>query len=127
MSRRSIETPTFAHQNPIPVATRIGPLVASGVIPPFDPGSRTTPAGLSDQVANLFTHIGAALEAAGAGWEHVARIAFYANDPDARGVINPFWEQHFPDPESRPSRHTHIHPDGGTPSITCDFLAYVDG
>ncbi|MFV0526760.1 MAG: RidA family protein [Acidimicrobiales bacterium] len=127
MTRRSIHIDSFAHENPIPVATRIGPFVASGVIPGFDPGSRDMPQELSDQAANLFTHIGNALEAAGAGWDDMAKISFYANHPDARAVVNPFWEKYFPDPESRPSRHTHITDGGGRPRITCDFIAYVTG
>jgi len=125
MTRRSIETDSFQHANPIPVATRIGPLITSGVIPAFDPGTRDLPDALEDQIANLFVHIGNALAGAGAGWDDVAKISFFANDPDARGKINPFWLEKFPDPDSRPSRHTQISADGGRPSISCDFTAYV--
>ena len=125
MTRQSIEIESFQHENPIPVATRIGPLVTSGIIPAFDPGTRNLPESLEDQVANLFTHIGNALAAAGAGWEHLAKVTFFANDPDARGKINPFWLERFPDADSRPSRHTQINPGGNRPSISCDFIAYV--
>lgn len=127
MARRSIETDSFQHQNPIPVATRIGPLVTSGVIPGLDPGTRNLPESLDDQIANLFTHIGNALAEAGADWGDVAKIDFFANDPDARAKINPFWLERFPDPESRPSRHTQITPSDGRPSISCNFIAYVEG
>ncbi len=40
MTRRSIEIESFSHQNPIPAATRIGPLLVSSIIPPFDAGTR---------------------------------------------------------------------------------------
>jgi 2-iminobutanoate/2-iminopropanoate deaminase len=126
MARRSIETDSFAHENPIPVATRIGPLLASGIIPAFDSGTRNMPESLEEQVANLFVHIGNALAGAGARWEHVAKITFFANDPEARGKINPSWLEKFPDPESRPSRHTQITADGGHPRISCDFIAYIE-
>lgn len=127
MTRQSIHTDSFEHQNPIPVATRIGPLLVSGVIPGFDPGTRNLPESLEDQIGNLFTHIGNALDGAGASWDDVAKISFFANDPEARGKINPFWLEKFPNEESRPSRHTQITPGGGRPSISCDFTAYLAG
>jgi 2-iminobutanoate/2-iminopropanoate deaminase len=126
-SRRSIDIDSFAHENPIPVATRIGPLLISGVIPAFDPGSRNLPAKLEDQVANLFTHIGNALTVAGGTWDDVAKITFFANDPEARAKINPSWLEKFPTPESRPSRHTQITRDDRPANITCDFTAWIDG
>lgn len=127
MARRSIDIESFAHENPIPVATRMGPLLVSGVIPAFDPGTRNLPPAIEDQIANLFTHIGNALAAAGATWDHVAKITFFANDPEARAKINPLWVEKFPDPESRPSRHTQITPDDRRPVISCDFTAWIEG
>ena len=126
MARQSIDIQSFAHQNPIPAATRIGPLLVSGVIPGFDPGARTTPDSIEDQVANLFVHIGQMLEQAGGGWEHIAKVMFFVNDPDARAKINPAWLEHFPDPGSRPSRHTVLIADDGPPRVTCDFIAYIE-
>jgi 2-iminobutanoate/2-iminopropanoate deaminase len=126
MPRQSIEIESFAHQNPIPAATRIGPLLVSGVIPGFDPGERTMPDSVEDQVTNIFVHIGQMLDKAGAGWEHVAKIMWFVNDPDARAKINPTWLEHFPDPASRPSRHTLVIEDGGPPRVTCDFIAYIE-
>jgi enamine deaminase RidA (YjgF/YER057c/UK114 family) len=127
MTRQSIDIDSFAHENPIPVATRIGPLLISGVIPAFDPGTRNLPAKLEDQVANLFEHIGNALAVAGGTWDDVAKITFFANDPQARSKINPSWLEKFPDAASRPSRHTQITRDDRPPSITCDFTAWIGG
>lgn len=126
MTRRSIETSSFQHQNPIPVATRIGPLITSGIIPALNPGTRDLPEALEDQIANLFTHMGNALEGAGANWDDMAKVTFFANHPDARALINPHWLEKFPDADSRPSRHTQITPDDRRPTISCDFIAYVD-
>ena len=124
--RKSIETSSFAHENPIPVASRMGPLLMSGVIPAFDAGTRNLPPKLEDQVANLFVHIGNALTEAGGGWDDVVKITFFANDPEARGKINPSWVEKFPDPDSRPARHTQITKDDRPPMITCDFTAWID-
>ena len=38
MPRTSIETDSFRHANPIPAASRIGPLLVSSIIGPRDPG-----------------------------------------------------------------------------------------
>jgi enamine deaminase RidA (YjgF/YER057c/UK114 family) len=123
--RRSIEVDGLSHVNPIPVATRIGPLLVSSVIAPFDPGSRKVPDTPEAQIANLFTHAGAILEAGGATWDDVAKMTFFVSDIAFRDAINEPWAERFPDPASRPSRHTQVTPGGGRPMITCDLLAYV--
>ncbi len=125
-SRRSIETESFRHENPIPVATRIGPLLISGIIPAFDPGTRDLPEDLDAQISNLFTHIGQALANGGGTWDDVAKITFFTNAPDARPLINPHWLERFPDPDSRPSRHTQLTGAGGRPSISCDVTAWIE-
>ena len=65
------------------------------------------------------------LEAAGADWRHVAKMTFYVADIAVRDAINQPWTEHFPDPASRPARHTQVLPTAGR-FISCDFLAYVD-
>ena len=124
MPRRSIDITGFHHANPIPAASRIGPLVVSGVIAPRDPGSDDVPDEAEAQVANLFRHIGEMLQVAGADWRHVARINFYVPDLAQRAAINRSWLEHFPDATDRPARHTQASP--ASTSITCDFIAYVD-
>jgi enamine deaminase RidA (YjgF/YER057c/UK114 family) len=125
MSRRSIEIASFRHANPIPAASRVGPLLASSVIAPRDPGSDRIPAEVDAQIANLFHHMGEMLEAAGADWRHVARVTFFAADASVRDAINGPWLERFPDAASRPARHTQVLPTAGR-SISCEFLAYVD-
>ncbi len=128
MARTSIEIESFTHLNPIPAATRIGPLIESGIIPPFDSGVRVLPDSLEAMVDNLFLHMGNMLEAADAGWEDVIKITFFAEDPaGAKDAVNAVWVQKFPDPASRPSRHTMRVPESGAkPRITCVFTAYVE-
>lgn len=126
MPRRSIEIDTFAHQNPIPCATRIGPLIESSVIPPYNPGVRELPDRLDAQVENLFLHMGAMLDAAGAGWGDIAKVTFFVTDLGAREAINGPWLERFPDPASRPSRHTQLVTTSGRVLVSCVFTAYVE-
>jgi 2-iminobutanoate/2-iminopropanoate deaminase len=124
MSRQSIEITSFQHVNPIPAASRIGPLLASSVIAPRDPGESTVPDAAAAQYVNLFHHIGQILNAAGAERSHNARITIYAPDAAFRDACNPIWVEHFPDAESRPARHTQVV--AGTNMVTCEFIAYID-
>ena len=122
-TRRSIHIDGLSHQTAIPVATRIGPLLTSSVIAPFDPGTRTVPKTIDAQIANIFRHVGAMLEAAGADWRHVAKMEFWMPDPaSGRAALEAPWLEKFPDAASRPSRHTHA---GDGPAVSACFIAYV--
>ena len=127
MARTSIYIDSFAHQNPIPAATRVGPLIESGIIVPFNDGERKLPDTLGEMVSNLFLHMANILEAGGASWDDVAKVTFYTDDQAAaREAVNTVWVEWFPDPDSRPSRHTaHSPAPGGRSMISCVFTAYV--
>jgi enamine deaminase RidA (YjgF/YER057c/UK114 family) len=125
MPRRSIEISSFRHVNPIPAASRVGPLLVSSIIAPRDPGSDDVPADVDGQLHNLFHHVGEMLDVAGGDWGDVAKMTFYVADISVRDAINGPWVEHFPDPETRPARHTQVLPTAGR-SVTCDFLAYID-
>ncbi len=127
MPRRSIDIESFQHGNPIPAASRIGPLVVCSITPPFNPGTRDCPESLDDQIQNLFTHVGQMLDGAGATWDDVAKMTFYVTDPnESRQALNGPWLERFPDPASRPARHN-LKVDGAGPvKISCDFIAYIE-
>lgn len=120
-NRRSIEIETFVHANPIPSACRIGPLLTSSIVVGRDPGGNDVPDAVAAQIENLFRHVDAMLDAAGARWEHVAKMNFWVPSLDDRSLINVPWIDHFPDPTSRPGRHTQV----GSSVAQCDFTAYV--
>jgi 2-iminobutanoate/2-iminopropanoate deaminase len=122
-ARKSIHIEGLSHLMAIPVATRIGPLVTSSVIASFDPGTRNVPDTIEAQVANIFHHVGAMLESAGAEWRHVAKMEFWMPDPvNGRAALEKPWVEKFPDSESRPARHTHR---GDAPAVSASFIAYV--
>ena len=124
MPRKSIDVGGFGHQNPIPAATRLGPLLVTSIIAPFDPGSRNVPADPAAQIENVFIHAGEILEAAGATWDDVVKFTFYVEDIKTRELINDPWVKRFPDPESRPSRHTMLALGG--PAVRGELMAYIE-
>jgi 2-iminobutanoate/2-iminopropanoate deaminase len=121
-SRKSIEIDGLSHLTAIPVASRIGPLLVSSVVAPFNPGTRDVPDTVEAQYANIFRHVGLMLEQAGANWSHIAKMEFWTPTAD-RGALDPFWLDKFPDPESRPARHTHT---GQGQSARASFIAYIE-
>ena len=121
-ARRSISIDGLSHLTAIPVATRIGPLLVSSVIAPFNPGARVVPDTVAEQYANIFRHVGEMLRAAGGDWRHVAKMEFWT-PPVERDALDPFWIERFPDEASRPARHTHV---GEGKVVTATFIAYIE-
>jgi 2-iminobutanoate/2-iminopropanoate deaminase len=122
--RQSVNFPGFAHQNPIPNASRIGNVMMSSVISGVDPGTRNLPADLAGQVRNLFTHLGRAVEAASGTPDNILKITFWMKEPGTgRAALNEEWVKMFPDPDARPARHTLALGPESNALVTCDFVA----
>ncbi|MFE6236780.1 RidA family protein [Cellulosimicrobium sp. NPDC057862] len=102
--RLSVELPGFGHENPVPVASRIGPFLASGVLTGRDPVTRELPADLDTQCVNLFAHVRALLAAAGGSPDDVLTMTVRLVDYREREALNREWAAMFPDPASRPAR-----------------------
>jgi enamine deaminase RidA (YjgF/YER057c/UK114 family) len=123
-TRQSVNFPGFAHQNPIPNASRIGNVMMSSVISGVDPGTRNLPSDLAAQVTNVFTHIRRAIETAGGTPDDIIKITFWMKDPaTGRAALNDEWVKMFPNPESRPARHTQALGAESNALVTCDFVA----
>jgi enamine deaminase RidA (YjgF/YER057c/UK114 family) len=122
--RQSVNFPGFAHQNPIPNASRIGNMMMSSVISGVDPGTRNLPPGLAQQVTNLFTHIRNAIDAAGGTPDDIIKITFWMKEPaTGRAALNEEWVKMFPDAASRPARHTLALGAESNALVTCEFVA----
>jgi 2-iminobutanoate/2-iminopropanoate deaminase len=121
--RRSLRIEGLSHLTGIPVGTRIGPLLVSSVIAPFDPGTRHVPDDFDRQISNIFRHALLILRDGGGDWSHVAKMEFWAPTDEAREAIERAWIATFPNPESRPSRHTHT---TRSAAVTASFSAYVE-
>jgi 2-iminobutanoate/2-iminopropanoate deaminase len=124
--RQSVNFPGFSHQNPIPNASRVGNIVMSSVIGGSNPGTRDLPPTLEAQVGNVFGYIRSAVEAAGGSTEHIVKINFYVRDPATqREALNAEWLKMFPDPNSRPARHTQALAADNRALVQADFVAVL--
>ena len=124
--RQSINGSKPRHENPIPNASRIGNLVMSSVIGGANPGTRELPESFEAQVANVYTHIRHDVEAAGGSVDDIIKVTFWVRDPASqRAALNTEWVKLFPNPESRPARHTQALPPGGRSLVQADFVAVL--
>jgi enamine deaminase RidA (YjgF/YER057c/UK114 family) len=126
-ARRSVNVEGFDHgAQPIPAASRVGGLVATGGIYGLDPTTGKLPDDVFEQARLMFWQLERVLSAAGAGMNDIARMTIYAKVPEARAAVNAEWLKAFPDPASRPARHTlsyeHL---PANMLVQCDAIAMV--
>jgi 2-iminobutanoate/2-iminopropanoate deaminase len=126
MPRRvSIYLPGFGHQNPVPVASRIGQHLVSGVLTGRDPVTRQMPALLDDQVANVFAHVQALMDAAGGSSDDIIKMTFWLVDYRERDALNREWTAMFPDEQSRPARQVMAAQLDAGSLLQCDLQAVL--
>ncbi len=127
MSKRiSIEVPGLEHVNPIPNASRLGPFLASGGIFGKDPGTGKVAEGVEAQCEQMFANVRTVLQAGGATPEHIIKLNVWLKDMANRPIVNKYFVQMFPDPHSRPARHTFATPDLREPLLVeCEIMAVI--
>lgn len=125
--RRSIEIVGFSHgQQPIPAASKVGPLVMTGGVYGLDRSTGALPDDVTEQTQLMFTNLAAIMEAAGGSMDDIARMTVYVKVPEARPAVNVEWLKAFPDAASRPARHTLVNE--GLPAnmlVQCDATAFI--
>ena len=127
MARKVIHIPGNWHVGqPIPPATKTGPLVTSGGVSGLNPDTNETPEDLTEQAQWAFEHVRRIVTAAGGTTDDIAHMNIYVKSRDIRPLINEQWVAMFPDEENRPTRHT-IQNDGlaGAMQLQIQFTAYV--
>jgi 2-iminobutanoate/2-iminopropanoate deaminase len=124
--RKSINGSGARHENPIPNASQVGNVVMSSVIGGAKPGTRELPPSLEEQIANVFAHIRHDIEAAGGSVDDIIKVTFWVKNPvSQRAALNTEWVKMFPEPESRPARHTLALPPDSRALVQADFTAVL--
>src|SRR6202042_2413803 len=104
--RRSIDVAGARHVNPIPSASRRGPFVVSGAISGANPATGKVPEDLDAQCAAMFVNVRRVIETAGGTTDDIIKMNVWITDRALRPFMNKYWVEMFPDPHSRPARHT---------------------
>jgi len=127
MNRRvSFDLPGLKHTNPIPSACRVGPILVSSGISGVDPASGIFPQGIEAQCAQMFANIRSILETGGGTVEDVVKLTVWLKDLAQRPSVNKEWLAMFPDPHSRPARHTFAGRDlSGDMLVQCEVMAVI--
>lgn len=123
--RRAIHLPSFAHANPVPAASQVGPLLMSGALTGRDPITGTMPEGLDAQVDNVFAHIEALLVAAGGTTDDIVKITVRLVHYRDREALNRRWSLLFPDPATMPARQVLAAELDGGALIHADLVAWL--
>jgi 2-iminobutanoate/2-iminopropanoate deaminase len=127
MWRESIELDGAGHGAPIPSACRVGPLVMTSGIQGKSRETGEMGTGIAEQTRLAFENLAAAFEAAGGSVDDIAHVTVFMVSRGEREVLNKYWEEWFPDPESRPARHAIEMPLPGGMLIQLEATGYVDG
>lgn len=124
--RQSIEVAGVKHVNPIPSACRRGPFLVTGAVSGADPATGKVAPDLDAQCAQMFDNVRRILAAAGGSPEDIIKMTVFIADRSLRETLNRHWVAMFPDPHSRPARHTQTSHDLASPlQIQCDVLAVL--
>ncbi|WP_409190284.1 RidA family protein [Bradyrhizobium sp. RDM4] len=107
IARRSIEVEGFSHgAQPIPAASRVGNIVMTGGVYGLDPATGKIPDEVEKQAELMFDNLKRIMAAAGTSIDRIVKMTVYVKVPEARPAVNTHWLAAFPDPASRPARHT---------------------
>ena len=124
--RRSINVAGASHANPIPSASRRGPFLVTGAISGTDPATGKVPDDLDAQCRLMFDNVRRVMDAAGGTPDDIIKMSVWITDRALRPILNKHWVEMFPDPHSRPARHTLTSTDFNPPmQIQCDLLAVL--
>lgn len=125
VTRQSINVPGLGHGTiPIPAASRVGNLIATGGVRGVNPVTGEMPPSVTEQVERMFDNLRSILEAAGGSMETLLKLTIYIKVAEARPAINPAWLRYFPDAARRPARHIIENERlGGGMLVQCEALA----
>jgi enamine deaminase RidA (YjgF/YER057c/UK114 family) len=85
------------------------------------------PADLDEQCRLMFENVRRVMAAAGGSPDDIVKMTVWITDRSLREIMNRHWVAMFPDPHSRPARHTLTSRDFAAPmQIQCDLMAVLD-
>ena len=126
MKRKSIYAEGFSHKNPIPAACQVCNMLYSGSIQGTDVSTGAYGKTIDDQCRLMFAHVERIIKASGASMDNIIKMTVWMKDRTQRAPLNEVWLEIFPDPASRPARHTMQTPLDGEKLIECDFIAVLN-
>ncbi len=123
MRQQSIEIEGLSHNAPIPMACRVGPILATSAIGGKDAATGKLPPEPAQQAFHCFENLKIVLAKAGMDLGDVVKVDVFVTDESLRDEINKVWIACYPDAHQRPARHAHTGPLRGGQSMQIVALA----
>jgi len=124
VKRCSIDVENHGHgQLPIPAASRVGPIIATGGIRGADPATGKMPDELEAQVRFMFVNLKRIIEAGGGSADSIVKVTVFVKSTDAKPLVDAEWVKLFPDARARPARHMLKQDLAGAMLVQCDAIA----
>jgi 2-iminobutanoate/2-iminopropanoate deaminase len=124
MRQKSIEIEGLHHRTaPIPMACRVGPILATSGVMGTDAATGKMPADVDGQALHCFRNLELTLKAGGLDLGDVVKLTVFVTDDNNRQAVNKYWTQCYPDPNKRPARHTLVMPLRGGMLVQLEALA----
>jgi 2-iminobutanoate/2-iminopropanoate deaminase len=121
--QQSIEVENIGHAAPIPVASRVGSVIATSAISGRDQKTGKLAPDADGQARLAFENLKTILAKGGMGLGDVVKITCFVTDDGFRDSLNKYWNECFPDEHKRPARHTLVLPLRGGVLLQLDALA----
>ena len=96
MARRAVDAPSGAAVGPYSHAVRARSVVFLSGQTPIDPATgKLAEGGIAEQVHQCFANLGAVLQAAGLGFEHVVKANVFLTDMNDFAAMNEVYKTYF--------------------------------
>ncbi|HUB95438.1 MAG TPA: RidA family protein [Stellaceae bacterium] len=125
--QQSIDVDGIAHGAPIPVASRVGNVIATSAISGRDPKTGKLAPDADGQARLAFENLKTILATGGMGLGDVVKITVFLTDDGFRDAVNKYWLECYPDAAKRPARHAITLPLRGGVLLQIDALAVAQG
>jgi 2-iminobutanoate/2-iminopropanoate deaminase len=104
--RTVLQIPGVAHTNPIPMGVRIGNMLFSSRVLPYDPETGRPAGGVERQAECLFENVRRLLAVGGARPEHITQARLFLADPAYAPVAEQHWRALVGSSDPAPVLHT---------------------
>jgi len=123
MRQKSIEIEGHGHKAPLPMACRIGSILATSGVSGKNVETGEMPKDVDEETRHAFINMASVLEAGGLDMGDVVKMTVLVTDESFAASINKYWIQAYPDKARRPARHTLVMPLKGGSRIRLEALA----
>lgn len=110
---------------PIPFGSKAGRFFVSSGISGTDPATHELVDGDAGQIEQMFENMRLGVETAGGSIQGILKCTFHVRGESVRTHIHAQWLKMFPDPASRPARHTMIYGFPKDVAAMVEFMAVL--